>query len=189
MTYQRGNTRVAGPAQEEAAARFLRALAGRIRLLRLTQNLTQQDLSAACGISRSFISLIETGARGADIRNVYRIALALDVPMTQLVDVGKPIPTYGLPTQSADVGTERWRQTGDLIRQLRRQQKWNQHELAAAADVSHYALRAQERGQRGLAEEELGRIAVVLDVPLPELLDPLALLEEMAGVRPMKDHG
>ena len=46
----------------EAEAAFLRALGKRVRLLRRVWELTQDELSQAAGISRSFVSLIEKGA-------------------------------------------------------------------------------------------------------------------------------
>ena len=43
---------------------FLRVVGKRIRILRLTRELTQDELAAAAGISRSFVSLVEHGAKG-----------------------------------------------------------------------------------------------------------------------------
>lgn len=64
---------------------FLLVVGKRIRILRLTRELTQDDLAAAAGISRSFVSLIEHGAKGIDVVRLLRIARALDVPLHELV--------------------------------------------------------------------------------------------------------
>jgi transcriptional regulator with XRE-family HTH domain len=64
---------------------FLRVVGKRIRILRLTQELTQEELAAAAGISRSFVSLIEHGAKGIDVVRLLRIASALDVALDELV--------------------------------------------------------------------------------------------------------
>lgn len=64
---------------------FLRVVGKRIRILRLTREMTQDELAAAAGISRSFVSLVEHGAKGIDVVRLMRIAAALDVPLPDLV--------------------------------------------------------------------------------------------------------
>jgi transcriptional regulator with XRE-family HTH domain len=67
---------------------FLRALGKRIRIARLTHELTQAELADATGISRSFISLLEHGGHGVDVVRLLRIAAALDLPLADLVNTG-----------------------------------------------------------------------------------------------------
>jgi len=67
---------------------FLRALGQRIRIARLTRELTQAELADASGISRNFISLIEHGSHGVDVVRLLRIAAALDIPLSDLVKTG-----------------------------------------------------------------------------------------------------
>ncbi len=67
---------------------WLRALGKRVRLLRHTREMTQDELAAAAGISRSFVSLIEHGAHGVDVVRLLRLAAALDVPLSDLL--GEP---------------------------------------------------------------------------------------------------
>jgi transcriptional regulator with XRE-family HTH domain len=62
----------AGDRPDEAA--FMRALGKRVRLLRLVRELTQDELAKAAGMSRSFVSLIEHGARGVDVVRLLRLA-------------------------------------------------------------------------------------------------------------------
>lgn len=64
---------------------YMRALGKRVRLLRLTRELTQDELALASGMSRSFVSLIEHGAHGVDLVRLIRLAAALDVPLTDLL--------------------------------------------------------------------------------------------------------
>jgi HTH-type transcriptional regulator / antitoxin HipB len=64
---------------------WLRRLGKRVRLLRLTREMTQDQLAAAAGMSRSFVSLIEHGAHGVDVVRLLRLATALDVPLTELI--------------------------------------------------------------------------------------------------------
>jgi transcriptional regulator with XRE-family HTH domain len=68
---------------EQAA--FLRVVGRRVRIHRLTRELTQQQLSDAAGISRSFISLIENGRGDVSVLRLHRIAGVLDVPLTELL--------------------------------------------------------------------------------------------------------
>lgn len=75
-----------GDAPSDPAA-FLRALGRRVRFLRLTRELTQDELATAAGISRSFLSLVEKGAHGIDIVRLLRLAAAFDLSLTQLVDI------------------------------------------------------------------------------------------------------
>lgn len=63
----------------------MRRLGKRVRLLRLTAELTQDELATAAGISRSFVSLVEHGARGIDVVRLLRIAAALDCSLSDLI--------------------------------------------------------------------------------------------------------
>ena len=73
------------PAPPPDTAGFLRALGKRVRLLRLTAELPQDQLAAKSGISRSFVSLIEHGAHGIDVARLARVAAALDLPLPALI--------------------------------------------------------------------------------------------------------
>ena len=64
---------------------WLRALGRRVRILRLTREMTQDDLAVAAGMSRSFVSLIEHGAHGIDVVRLARLATALDLPLSTLI--------------------------------------------------------------------------------------------------------
>jgi transcriptional regulator with XRE-family HTH domain len=70
--------------------RWLRALGKRVRILRLTREMTQDDLAAAAGMSRSFVSLIEHGTHGVDVVRLLRLAAALDVPLGELIGITPP---------------------------------------------------------------------------------------------------
>jgi len=70
----------------------LRVVGRRIRIHRLVRELTQEQLAEAAGISRSFLSLLEHGARGVDVVRLLRIAGVLDVPLTEIV---APPPDQG----------------------------------------------------------------------------------------------
>jgi XRE family transcriptional regulator, regulator of sulfur utilization len=69
---------------------WLRALGKRVRILRLTKEMTQDDLATAAGMSRSFVSLIEKGSHGVDVVRLLRLAAALDVPLAELIGATPP---------------------------------------------------------------------------------------------------
>jgi transcriptional regulator with XRE-family HTH domain len=65
----------------------LRRLIGkRLRLARLTAELTQDQLADAAGVSRSFISVIEHGAPGVDVYRLRRPALAAGTTLATLIE-------------------------------------------------------------------------------------------------------
>jgi len=63
---------------------LLAVMGKRIRILRLTRELTQQQVADAAGISRNFISLLERGSHSVDVVRLLRLAAALDVPLAEL---------------------------------------------------------------------------------------------------------
>lgn len=64
---------------------YLRTLGKRIRILRVTREMSQQQLAQAAGMSRNFVSSIERGAHGVDVVRLLRLAAALDVGLVDLV--------------------------------------------------------------------------------------------------------
>ncbi len=56
-----------------------------IRLVRKHKGMTQADLAAAAGISRPYLTEIETGKKDGSIRALKSIAGALDVSLEVLV--------------------------------------------------------------------------------------------------------
>jgi transcriptional regulator with XRE-family HTH domain len=69
---------------------WLHRLGRRVRLLRLTKEMTQDQLAVASGMSRSFVSLIEHGTHGVDVVRLLRLAAALDVPLAELLEATAP---------------------------------------------------------------------------------------------------
>lgn len=80
----RPSSRSTTPEHENIEA-LLRTIGKRVRLLRLTRELTQEELAHAANMSRSFISLIEHGAHGIDIIRLYNLAAALEVSLAELL--------------------------------------------------------------------------------------------------------
>lgn len=74
---------------ERAEAEFLLAVGKRVRLLRRTRELTQDEVAQAAGISRSFVSMIEHGNHGVDVVRLWRLAAVLGVPLIDLLDLDR----------------------------------------------------------------------------------------------------
>jgi transcriptional regulator with XRE-family HTH domain len=64
--------------------KVVRDLAVRIRELRHRKGLSQERLAEHCGLHRTYLGGIELGLRNPSIRNVARIAKALEVSMNEL---------------------------------------------------------------------------------------------------------
>lgn len=57
----------------------------RLKAIRLEKQLSQEDLAAVAGLHRTYIGSAERGERNVSLVNLYKIAAALDVPVTKLV--------------------------------------------------------------------------------------------------------
>lgn len=58
-----------------------------LRIVRREAGLTQEQLAHAAEVDRTFVSLIERGERQPTIRVLFRLADALGVPPTKLVEL------------------------------------------------------------------------------------------------------
>ena len=66
--------------------RLLRLVADNLRRLRVSAGLSQEKLADACDLDRTYVSGIERGLRNVSIRNVQRLADALQVDPRMLLD-------------------------------------------------------------------------------------------------------
>lgn len=64
--------------------RIQHLLGKNVRLLRETRNWSQEKLSEASGLHRTYISGIERGVRNPTIEIADQIAIALNVPVSDL---------------------------------------------------------------------------------------------------------
>ena len=68
---------------DELESRFLLKIGQRIRILRETHNMTQEQLSFKCGLHRTYISSVERGERNIALINLEKIVSALQVSLAQ----------------------------------------------------------------------------------------------------------
>jgi transcriptional regulator with XRE-family HTH domain len=57
----------------------------RVRVIRVRQGLSQEELGAKAKLHRTYISLIERGKQSATLDTMEKIAGALNVPVKQLM--------------------------------------------------------------------------------------------------------
>lgn len=58
----------------------------RVRLLRLEQGLSQEELAYRCGFYRTYIGMVERAERSITLCNVFKIAKGLNVTLKELFD-------------------------------------------------------------------------------------------------------
>jgi transcriptional regulator with XRE-family HTH domain len=68
-----------------------------VRQLRLTAEMTQEDLAHRCGLFRTYMSRIETGQANPTLTMVQAIADSLGVPIPALFQSTQPTRTAGSP--------------------------------------------------------------------------------------------
>ena len=66
-----------------------KALGSRIRQLRVERNILQQDLASMCNFEKSNMARLESGRSNPKFLTLYKISSALNVPLSQLVDLEK----------------------------------------------------------------------------------------------------
>jgi putative transcriptional regulator len=62
-------------------------LLNNIRRLRFERNMTQEELALRVGVSRQTIMSIERGATNPSVLLAYKIAMALQIPVTDVFQV------------------------------------------------------------------------------------------------------
>ena len=58
----------------------------RVKLLRLQQGLSQEELAYRCGFYRTYIGMVERAERSITLCNVFKIAKGLNVSLKELFD-------------------------------------------------------------------------------------------------------
>jgi len=58
----------------------------RVKEHRLRLNLSQEELGAECELDRTYISGIERGLRNPSLKNIYKLANSLEIPVTELFE-------------------------------------------------------------------------------------------------------
>jgi transcriptional regulator with XRE-family HTH domain len=75
------------PLTERAVPHLRRFLGQRLRALRKQRGLSQERLGRKAGLSGKFIGEVERGEKSISVDSLYRVAVALQVPLRHLVDI------------------------------------------------------------------------------------------------------
>ena len=74
----------------ERAVHHVRTFLGtRLRALRKQRALSQERLGERSGLSGKFIGEVERGEKSISIDSLYRVSVALEIPLRDLTDVGE----------------------------------------------------------------------------------------------------
>lgn len=63
--------------------RLLLKLGERIKSIRISKNLTQNELAMECDFEKASLSRLESGQANPTIRTLYKLSKALDVPIAE----------------------------------------------------------------------------------------------------------
>src|SRR5947208_15317112 len=86
----------------ERAVKHVRKFLGqRLRALRKQRALSQERLGDRSGLSGKFIGEVERGEKSISIDSLYRVSVALEIPLRELTDVRADKPS-ALPSEDAE---------------------------------------------------------------------------------------
>jgi len=128
----------------------------RIRELREERGLSLAEFAAKAGISTSYLSEIERGAKKPSLKTMDKIAASLNVSLSQLVSL----------EQECDGGLS----VGDKIRLIREESGLNLSKCAEQIGISVSYLSEIERGNVNPSVDTLKAIAKILKTPVSNLM-------------------
>jgi len=86
----------------ERAVKHVRKFLGqRLRALRKQRALSQERLGDRAGLSGKFIGEVERGEKSISIDSLYRVSVALEIPLRELTDVRADKPS-AVPSEEAE---------------------------------------------------------------------------------------
>ena len=132
-----------------------------IKSARKSAHITQKKLGEKLGVAYQTVAQWENDLRNPKLDTLQRIAAALDIPVTELMD------DWGIiDTEDGDTMT-----TGEMIKAARRKAGLTQKQLGERLGVSESAIAQHESGQRVPKLDTLQHIAAALGIPVTELID------------------
>ena len=80
---------------ERAVQHVRKFLGQRVRTLRKQRGLSQERLGDRAGLSGKFIGEVERGEKSISVDSLYHVAVALGLPVSELIDVRASGPKSG----------------------------------------------------------------------------------------------
>ena len=74
--------------ESEAASSARQAFGRRVRVLRVSKGMSQEELAHAAGLHRTYLSSLERGQRNVGLDNIHALAKALGVEPADLFHPG-----------------------------------------------------------------------------------------------------
>jgi transcriptional regulator with XRE-family HTH domain len=68
---------------------ILKIFGEKVRLLRVNQNLSQEELAFRAGLHRTYIGMIERAEKNITLINIEKLAKALNVSIAELLSNGR----------------------------------------------------------------------------------------------------
>lgn len=62
-------------------------IGARIRTLRSSKKMSQEELALAAGLTPAYLGRVERGEKCPSVDTIYKISLGLNIPMTEIVDI------------------------------------------------------------------------------------------------------
>ncbi|NLG78888.1 MAG: helix-turn-helix transcriptional regulator [Firmicutes bacterium] len=131
----------------------------RVRAARKARGLTLVELASRARLSYSYLSEIERGAKTPSLDALTRLADALNLNKSELVEMSEEEGAQGIGL-------------GDKLRLAREDRGMTLREVASAAGISSTYLSEIERGNVQPAVSVLKQLARVLHVPLSTFMSP-----------------
>lgn len=65
------------------------AFGDQLRRIRTSKGVSQEQLASLSGLDRSYVGSVERGERNISLENIFRLAEALGVPASELLETGE----------------------------------------------------------------------------------------------------
>jgi ribosome-binding protein aMBF1 (putative translation factor) len=82
-----------GPIESDTSDTLLSAVGRRVQQLRETKGLKPGEFARLAGVTQQYLWRLEDGQQNLNLRSISRLAIALDVPMTALLEGIDPDPS------------------------------------------------------------------------------------------------
>ena len=72
---------------EQERGKISELIGARIRTLRASRKMSQEELALAAGLTPAYLGRVERGEKCPSIETIYKISLGLNIPMTEIIDI------------------------------------------------------------------------------------------------------
>ncbi|GAA4314572.1 helix-turn-helix transcriptional regulator [Compostibacter hankyongensis] len=165
----------------------IQLLGERVCKTRKSLGLRQEDLTMACGISRTEISRIEHGKNNVELHTLTRLGMVFKAELhTFFAAEAAAIAPVKQKRSLAGRLTFEKKALGKRLYQLRKHRKLSQLDLNVLSDIDSGEISRYENGQINIVFSTLVKFATALEVSLATLFDYEGPLPENTHYKGMK---